>query len=226
VTAATRPKTVSDPVASRSVGWIAVAATLAIAFGLALLRARSDTPPSMPAAGLVGFFAAFAGPGLVAAVGLARRRSQLLVGAAIVLICLAPLSMAGATLPLLIPAVILIYVAGRLPASGEPAGLRVATAIVTIGLLVAGPVALFTTTEIVCWEDYGGGRIDVRVVQEMPNEQSSPALLGSGCASGSISALGGSLAILAVAGAVTIAAGSGRRPHSPPIVALSDRNNP
>jgi len=206
MTAAAKPDAVTSAlVAPRAVAWLAVGLTLAIALGLALLRARSDTPPSMSDAGLLGFFAAFAGPGLVAAIGLVRHRPDLIVAAAIVLVCLAPLSMGGATLPLLIPAVILLYVARRMPASGLHAGLRAATALVTICLLVAAPVALLSTTEIVCWEDFGGGRVVVRVVPEMLNEQSSVAPFGSGCSSGSISPLGGSLAILAVTAAVIVA---------------------
>ena len=197
-------------------GWLAVGVTLAVALGLTLLRSRSDTPPSMPAMGMLGFAAAFAGPGLVAAAGLWRRRPDLVVAAAIVLVCLAPLSMGGATLPLLIPAVVLLYVALRIPGPGLHAGLRVATTLVTFGLLAAAPIALFTTTEIVCWEDYGGGRIVSRVVPEMLNEQSSVAPFGSGCSSGSISTLGGSLAVLAVAGAVAVAASSGPKPDRRP----------
>lgn len=206
MTVVAKPETVSDPAAARTVGWLAVGATVAIALGLTLLRARSDVPPGMPAAGLLGFFAAFAGAGLVAGVGVARRRPGLLVAAAIVLICLSPLSMGGATLPLLIPAVILLYVAGRLGPSGRQTfASRVAT-VLAFCLLVAAPIALFSTTEIVCWEDFGGGRIVSRVVPEMMNEQSSDAPFGSGCSSGSISALGGSLAILAATGAVIVAA--------------------
>jgi hypothetical protein len=215
----------SDPGAPRFLSWAAVGATLAIALALTWLRARGDDPPGMLAGGLVGFLAAFSGPGLVAAIGVVRHQADLIVAAAIVLVCLAPLSMGGATLPLLIPAVILLYAARRMPASGLNAGLRVATAFVTICLLVAAPVALFTTTEVVCWEDYGGGRIDVRVVPEMPTEQNSVAPFGSGCSSGSISALGGSLAILAVAAAATIAAGSRRGLHNPPSIAPTGRNN-
>jgi hypothetical protein len=197
-------------------GWLAVGVTVAIALGLTLLRSRSGTPPGMPATGLLGFLAAFASPGLVGAIGLGGRRPDLIVAAAIALVCLAPLSMGGATLPELVPAVILFYVALRMPAPGLHAGLRVATALVTFGLLAAAPIALFTTTEIVCWEDYGGGRIVSRVVPEMLNEQSSVAPFGSGCSSGSISALGGSLAVLAVAGAVAVAATSGPKPDRRP----------
>lgn len=167
----------------------------------------------MSAAALLGFFAVFAGPGLVAAVGLRRGRPDVIVAAAVVLICLAPLSMGGATFPFLIPAVILLYVAGKMPASapGVPAWLKVATAIVTICLLVAAPIALFSTTQIVCWDDFGGGNVVSRVVQVMPNEQTSVAQFGSGCSGGEISVLGGSLAILAVAGAIAVAASSGSK---------------
>lgn len=200
----------SDPAAPRFLGWVAVGATLAIALALTWLRARGDDPPGMLAGGLVGFLAAFAGPGLVAAVGLARRRPDLLVAAAIVLICLAPLSMGGVTLPLLIPAIILLYVARRTPASGLNPARRVATALATIGLLATAPIALFATTETICWDDYGPGSVVVPVVPEMPNEQSSVAPFGSGCSSGAISAFGGSLAVLAVTAVVTVAAGSGR----------------
>ena len=203
------------PTAPRTLGWVAVGVTLAIAVGLTLLRARSDAPLSMPPVGLLGFFAAFAGSGLVAAVGLARSRPELLVASAVVLICLAPLSMAGVTLVFLAPAVILIYVAGRLAAPRLPAWLRGATALVTICLLAAAPVALFSNTEIVCWEDYGGGSIEVRVLPEMPTESSSVAPFGGGCSSGSITALGGGLSMLAVAGAITVAASAGKSRITP-----------
>jgi hypothetical protein len=200
----------SDPVGPRLLGWVAVGAILAIALALTCLRARSDVPPGMLAGALLGFLAAFAGPGLVAALGLARRRPDLILAAAIALVCLAPLSMGGATVPELVPAVVLFYVALRMPATRLHDARRAATAVVTIGLLAA-PIALFTTTEIVCWDDYGAGSVVVWVVPEMPNQQSSVAPFGSGCSSGSISALGGSLAILAVAGAVGTATRSGSR---------------
>jgi hypothetical protein len=198
------------------VGWLAVGVALALALGVTLFRAQNDSPLSMPAAGLLGFFAVFAGPGLVAAAGLRRGRPDVIVAAAVVLICLAPLSMGGATFPFLIPAVILLYVAGRLPAPGVQAWLKVATALVTICLLVAAPVALFSTTEVVCWENLGGGRIVTTVLPSMPNEVTSIAPFGSGCSGGEISVLGGSLAVLAVAGAVAVAMTSGRRrPRQP-----------
>ncbi len=185
--------------------------TLALALALTLLRAR-DIQPGMSAVGLLGFFAAFAGPGLVAALGLARKRPELLLAAAVVLICLAPLSMGGATLPELIPAVILLYVARRLPASGaHPIGLFV-VALLTIGLLVAAPIGLFTTTQVVCWEDYGGGNVVVQVLPEMPTESSSVAPFGGGCSSGTLSTVGGSLAVLAVAGGMIVGAAAGRTP--------------
>jgi hypothetical protein len=198
------------------VGWLAVGVTLALALGVTLLRAQNDSPLRMPAAGLLGFFAVFAGPGLVAAAGLRRGRPDVVAAAAIVLICLAPLSMGGATFPFLIPAVILLYVAGRQPAPEVQAWLKVATAVVTICLLVAAPVALFSTTEVVCWENLGGGRIVTTVLPNMPNEVTSIAPFGSGCSGGEISVLGGSLAVLAVAGAVAVAMTSGpRRPREP-----------
>jgi hypothetical protein len=178
-----------------------------------LLRARGDDPPGLVAAGLLGFLAAFAGPGLVAAVGVARRRPDLLVAAAIILVCLAALSMGGATFPLLIPAVLLLFAARHMPRSGRDSlTARIAAALATIGLLATAPIALFSTTETICWDDYGAGSVVVWVVPEMPNEQSSTAPFGSGCSSGSISALGGSLAALAVTGALIVAALSGRRP--------------
>jgi hypothetical protein len=198
------------PGAARAVGWLAVAASLAMALALTLLRARNDTPLSMPAAGLVGFFAVFAGPGLVATVGLRRGRPDLIVAAAVVLICLAPLSMGGATFPFLIPAVMLLYVARKLRPPGVPSWLGAAMALVTIGLLLAAPLALFSTTEIVCWENLGGGTIVTRVLPNMPNEVTSSAPFGSGCSGGEISVLGGWLAVLATTGAVVVAATSRR----------------
>jgi hypothetical protein len=198
-----------DPGAAGGIGPLAVAAILVIAILLTLLRAASGAPLGTPALGLLGFFAVFAGPGFVAAVGLRRGRPDVILAAAAVLICLAPLSMGGATFPLLIPAVILLYLAGKLRAPSVPGWLRAATAVVTIGLLVAAPVALFSTTQVVCWDNYGGGNVDVRVLPEMPNEVSSIAPFGSGCSGGEISGLGGSLAVLAVAGAVAVAMTSG-----------------
>jgi hypothetical protein len=205
---ATKQAGSSDRVGLGAVGWLAVAAALAIALGLTVLRARSDSPPGMGPVPLLGFFVAFAGPGLVAAVGVARRRPGLLGSAALVLILLSPLSMGGATLPFLIPAVVLVYVAPRLSPT-QPQGFRSRlAAVVAFFLLAAAPIALFSTTEVVCWDDYGGGNVVTRVLPEMPNEASFTAPFGSGCSSGSISSLGGSLAMLAVAGALVVA---GRR---------------
>lgn len=193
-------------------GWIAAGVTLAIALALTLFRATNDVQPGVDAVGLLGFFAAFAGPGLVAAVGLTRGRRGPLVAAAAVLVCLSPLSMGGVTLPLLIPAILLIYTAGRLPVSGLHRARSLIFAVLTFGLLAAAPIALFTTTEVVCWDDYGGGNVVVQVLPEMPTGEQAIAPFGGGCSSGSISTRGGSLAILAVTGAVIVAAGSGRRP--------------
>jgi hypothetical protein len=199
----------ASPDAASVLGWVAVGGTISIAVALTALRAGADQPPGILPGGAVGFLASFGGPGIVSGIGLARHNRAVVVASGMALVCLAPLSFGGATLPLLIPATLLLYAAARMkPSSARNSG-ATWTAVLALALLIGAPVALFSTTETVCWDDHGGW-IEVRVVSEMPTEPTFIAAGGSGCSSGSISALGGLLSTLAVGAAAALAGPANR----------------
>ena len=97
-------------------------------------------------AGGVGLGAVVAAPGLLARLGV-RSRPALLLPAAMLLVPLSFLSLAGATLPLLIPAVMLAIAYGRRTAALEAQGRRPGRSLLSLGivlvLLVAAAAALF-----------------------------------------------------------------------------------
>ncbi len=130
-------------------GFIAASGALIVAGGVALGFARFfGGAPQLErnlegAAGAAAWAAVVAAPGVLALLALANR-PVLLLPAAIMLVPLSFLSLAGATLPLLVPAVMLFTAYGRRSAE-LPArrGHAAAVTVVTIGLLVeAGAVLL------------------------------------------------------------------------------------
>lgn len=125
-----------------TVGGMVVVAAVA----LGLLRFAAGTPAEQ---GFEGLLAAIALASVVAAPGVAALlalvdRPALLLPAGVVLIPLSALSFAGATLPLLIPAIMLFVAYGRRSAA-QPvgAGRATLTTVAVLGLLVAATVALF-----------------------------------------------------------------------------------
>lgn len=132
------------------VGWpdaIAIAGGLVVLGGLALagLRFAGASPPEQGLEGALGSLALgglIAAPGIMAILG-RRDRPALLLPAGVVLIPLSFLSFAGATLPLLIPAVLFVAAYGRRSArTPSPRGTVTGTALAVIVLLVASVVVL------------------------------------------------------------------------------------
>lgn len=115
----------------------------AVALGLARYFGASPAEHNLEGAvGAVAWAAVLAAPGVLALLALAHR-PVLLLPAAIMLVPLSFLSLAGVMLPLLIPAVMLFTAYGRRSA-GLPArrGSTAVTTVVTVGLLVEAGVVL------------------------------------------------------------------------------------
>jgi hypothetical protein len=131
-----------------STGFIATIGGLVVLAGAALAAVRfvGGTPTEQGLEGAMGALALgtiVAVPGVLALLGLADRPA-LLIPAATVLVPLSFLSLAGVTLPLLIPAVMLFIAYGR-RSSAQPAppGRAVLTTASVLALLIAAVVALF-----------------------------------------------------------------------------------
>lgn len=76
--------------------------------------------------------------------------------------------------------------------------------VVVIGLVIGATFAAFAFTQTVCWDDYGGGNVVVRVVPTMPTEESFVAPFGGGCSSGEPTIEGTALAGGLLIGSVAI----------------------
>ena len=181
-----------------------VIATIVVALG-----SRSDSEFSAPEAvprGLVlgGLFVV---PAIVAALGVLRRDAVLLAASGIA--ALAPAWLSIATLPLIIPALLLLIASGAAPRPQRAAGWILALAIV--GLQVGALAALLGTTETRCWVAYASGEGYVyRVVPEPETSQTmgGPGQpVGGGCDGGSLTERGATLAGVLAVGALAIAFG-------------------
>jgi hypothetical protein len=82
--------------------------------------------------------------------------------------------------------------------------------VAVIGLVLGATFAAFVFTQTVCWDDYGGGNVVVRVLPEMPTEQAFVAPFGGGCSSGVMTIKGTALAGILLGGAVAISTLSAR----------------
>ncbi len=131
----------------RAVGVLLVAAGLA----LALLRYVGGSPAERGVEGALGSLALgapVAVTGVLALLAL-RDRPVLLLPAAIALVPLSFLSFAGVTLPLLIPAVMLVLAYGRRSARRRPPrGTTIGSVVAIFALLFAAVVVLFLREDL------------------------------------------------------------------------------
>jgi len=117
---------------------------VAAGIGFALVRFFGEVPPAQnleTAAGAAAFGAVIAAPGVLALLAL-RDRPALLLPAAMLLVPLSFLSFALVTLPLLIPAFLLVRGFARADL-GHPGWRVAATTIGVLALLIAAMAALF-----------------------------------------------------------------------------------
>jgi hypothetical protein len=155
-------------------GTVVVAGILVLLLGAAIgvIRFFGGSPAERGVEGALGgcaLGAVIAAPGALALFARVRRPA-LLIPAGVLLLPLAGVSMAGATLPLLIPAVMLLVASGRRrPASGEPPPLVVAiTSVVVVVLVVAALFSLFVHQDPRDWSSAtsSGSTSDVITVAE------------------------------------------------------------
>jgi hypothetical protein len=92
----------------------------------------------------------------------------------------------------------------------RPRPLDALIAAAVIGLVIGATFAAFTLTQTICWDDYGGGNVVVRVLPDMPTEQSFVAPFGGGCSSGEPTVAGAALAGILLSGALGISGLSAR----------------
>ncbi len=201
-------------------GWLAGGLTLAIAFGLTAIRARSvsDPGPGMTLAAIIGFFVLWAGPGVVGLIGTARRRRDVLLGAGIACLPMAMLAFSGVTFVLLVPGILFMYAGLRDPDRGRPLsgtsrGRGLVTAAIAI-LLMAGIASLFVR-QTACWEQLADGTIRDRPDLVDSVEGGGIAVgtgdvVASGCWSGEIALAGSVLAVTGVIAAGGLALRVGR----------------
>lgn len=131
--------------------FIVATGALVVAAGLALavLRYVGGIPPEQGAEGALGSVALgaiVAVPGLLAILAV-RDRPVLLITAAITLVPLSFLSLAGVTLPLLIPAVILLIAYGRRSSHQPPPKGTAAGTVAAVLVLLAAAVSVLVLHE-------------------------------------------------------------------------------
>jgi hypothetical protein len=204
---------------SLDLGWLAGGLTLAIAFGLTALGARSQAGPGpgMTPAAVVGFFVLWAGPGVVGLIGTARRRRDVVLGAGIACLPMAMLAFSGVTFVLLVPGILFLYTGLREPDPGRaPAGTGrrgLVTATIAI-LLMAGIAGLFLR-QTACWEQLADGTIRDRpdLVDSVDGggiAVGAGDVVASGCSSGDIAPAGTVIAVAGVVAAAGLALRVGR----------------
>ncbi|MCI0344081.1 MAG: hypothetical protein L0221_01375 [Chloroflexi bacterium] len=189
------------------VGGILVIPTIVFAIGA---RDEGYGPPeTVPRAFVLGLL--FAVPAVIAALGVARRSAPLLAAAG--LAALAPAWLSVATLPLVIPALLLIVAAASAARPERRSGWLVAIAIVA--LQVAALVAVFTNTEQRCWLAYESpGGLIYREASEAETHglfglPGGP--VGGGCDGGALTERGVALAAVLSLGGLALAFASRRR---------------
>jgi hypothetical protein len=209
------PSSVADAPARgpRDLGWAAAGLALVAAAGLAGLRVtnESNPGPGMTPVAFTGFFAIWAGPGIVGLIGAAKRRREVLVGAGLACLPLAVLSFSGVTLIFLAPAILFLYAGLRDPAgrrSASPHHDRPLISLAVLALLVGAIGGLFAT-ETVCWQTSADGTVRrVPAAEQAVNggELSiGPGIGAAGCSTGEMSPLGSAIAVACVAGAAGLA---------------------
>ncbi len=214
-----RPPVERIRVRPADLGWVASGLGLVVASGLVALRQAnaSDIEPGSTAVETVGWFAFWAGPALVGAIGAACRRREILVGAGLSYVWMAALSFSGVTFILLAPALLFAYAglrdAGR-PAGDRPRDRPIVT-LATMALLVGAFVGLFATMETTCWERMADGSYRTHVVTtgSLGDGEVSVGIgdvVASGCSGGRISLAGTTIVVACVAVASGLAIRVGR----------------
>jgi hypothetical protein len=203
----------------RDLAWLGAGFALVAATGLTGLRVtnESNPGPGMTPLALIGFFAIWAGPGLVGLVGAANRRREVLIGAGIACLPLAVLSFSGVTLIFLAPAILFLYAGLRDPGSrgGAARPLDRPLLSVAIAVLLVGAIGGLFATETVCWQTTADGtvRLDPAAARSIDGGEVSIGADGvgaAGCSSGEISLGGAVISVAAVAGALGLALRLGR----------------
>lgn len=166
----------------RAVGVLLVAAGLA----LALLRYLGGSPAERGVEGALGSLALgapVAVTGVLALLAL-RDRPVLLLPAAIALVPLSFLSFAGVTLPLLIPAVMLVLAYGRRSARRRPPrGTTIGSVVAIFALLFAAVVVLFLREDLRTYSTAtGSGSISdtISLAESLPSLALSAAAVVAG----------------------------------------------
>jgi hypothetical protein len=195
-----------------------VGAALILGYGLfvamiPVIQDRGPTPP-WSAYRPIALFGLFAVPAVVAAIGAVRRVRPLLIVAGVVCLLQAYIAFSGITIGFVVPAIVLLWLAGAGPWSTDevpPSRSVLLTGIAVIGLTVAAWVSLFALTEPRCWAGVQAADGTITVV-EVP---ATDAMLygpteippgGAGCGSAELTVQGmGVSAVLAI-GAVALAA--------------------
>jgi hypothetical protein len=189
------------------VGGIFVVATVVL--GIAGRDAGDVAPPEAIPRGLVlGLL--FSVPAVIGAIGVRRRDAVLLAAAGVA--ALAPAWLSVATLPLVIPALLLLVASGSATRPGRARQWLVALAVV--GLQAGAIAGLLGTTEPRCWVAYpSGGGYEYRFVPVYEGlEMGGPGQpVAGGCDGGALTERGVALAGVLGVGALTVAFGVPKR---------------
>jgi hypothetical protein len=189
---------------------VAIALSLILAAGVAILRTINAEPVERTAevAGNVAFAVVFAGPALLAALGL-RRRPSLLVAAGVVDLVFAFLTLISLIgLVFVVPGTLFFVAAGRVGDAGARPWRSIASVLLAVLLGTGAFFALFTHEDPVCWATNGATGESVRLDADrfvhgstvsMDSRDLPPGTTESGCTSDTISNVEALLATVIVA---------------------------
>jgi hypothetical protein len=181
-----------------------------VVLGIAGRDAGDVAPPEATPRGLVlGLL--FSVPAMIAAIGVRRRDAVLLAAAG--LAALLPAWLSVATLPLVIPAALLLVASGSATRPGRRRQWLVALAVV--GLQAGAIAGLLGTTEPRCWVAYpAGDGYEYRFVpvSNQGQEMGGPGQpVAGGCDGGALTQRGVALSSVLAVGALAVAFGVPKR---------------
>jgi hypothetical protein len=145
-------------------------------------------------------------PAAVAAIGAWRRSGPILVAAGLLCLAQAFIAFSGVTIPFVIPAILLLWLGGRMSATPHARRAGVG-AMLVIALGIGSWFALLGMTETVCWvaRDDGDGKLVYSQIPITDTFTMGIEDVASGCDGGALTTQGIALAAILAIGSIAVA---------------------
>jgi hypothetical protein len=194
---------------SRIVGVLVLAMAMALGAFIASQPGDPSPPEDVPRA--LAIPALYATMGLLAIIGAWRRRPAIVVAAGV--LCLIGAIVSVATIPFVVPGVLLLVLGARIRAAAARHGPETVIAVAAVVLVVGAAASLLGLTEQRCWAATGSRASPTYTVIQCDDQGSIAAgsdIFATGLASGVLSSRGGLVAAALLLGALTLAVATGR----------------